>query len=187
MNSKSELFTLVIDRLDKLNNIEVTAEMLKRYLDEEDYIEYYAFILHDCDVNDEGEVKTPHYHVVLKCNTRYAKDTVITDFAKSLKLNRVCVKCKAYHDIYGAVQYLIHQNDTDKYQYKQTDIISSSTAETVVYLIGQIEIDINKLIDICIGAKSLTEVYSTIGLKNSKLYHWIVKDIYSDIQTGVIN
>ena len=115
MNSKSELFTLVIDRLDKLNNIEVTPSMLKGYLDEEDYIEYYAFILHDRDVNDEGEIKTPHYHVVLKCNTRYAKDTVITDFAKSLKLNRVCVKCKAYHDIYGAVQYLIHQNDTDIY------------------------------------------------------------------------
>lgn len=187
MNSKSELFTLVIDRLDKLNNIEVTPSMLKGYLDEQDFIEYYAFILHDRDVNDEGEIKTPHYHLVLKCNTRYAKETVITDFAKSLKLNRVCVKCKAYHDIYGAVQYLIHQNDTDKYQYPQTDIVSSSIADTEVYLIGQFDIDINKLIDICIGAKTLTEVYSTIGLKNSKLYHWIVKDIYDDIRKGVID
>ena len=81
MNSKSELFTLVIDRLDKLNNIEVTPSMLKGYLDEEDYIEYYAFILHDRDVNDEGEIKTPHYHVVLKCNTRYAKSVITVSFA----------------------------------------------------------------------------------------------------------
>lgn len=186
MNSKSELFTLVIDQHDKLNGIEVTPALLSAYLDNEDFIEYYAFILHDRDFNDEGQVKTPHYHVVLKCNSRYAKESIITDFAKNLKINRVCVKCKAYHDIYGAVQYLIHQNDTDKYQYKQTDIVSSSNAETEVYLIGQFEIDINKLIDICIGSKSLTEVYSTIGIKNSKLYHWVIKDIYSDIKTGVI-
>ena len=182
MNSKSELFTLVIDKHDRLNNIEITPTILKGYLDNEDFIDYYAFILHDRDVNDEGEIKTPHYHIVLKCNSRYAKESIITDFAKNLKINRVCVKVKAYHDICGAVQYLVHQNDKDKFQYDRSEIVSSNIADTEVYLIGQIEIGVNNLIDICISCKTLTEVYSVIGLKNAKLYHWVIKDLWNDIK-----
>lgn len=186
MNSKSELFTIVLDEFDKLNGKVLSKDLIKKYLDNEDYLEYYAFILHDRDVDEDGIIKYRHYHLVLKCNSRYAKDTIITDVAKNLGCNRSCIKCKAYNDVYSAVQYLIHANDKDKFQYNKGEIISNDDGATMVYLLGEFKIEIDDLIYIVAGAKSLTEVYSTIGIKNSKQYHWVIKDIYNDLKAGVI-
>lgn len=72
----------------------------------------YAYILHDkdCD-NDTGEVKKSHYHVIVeypnaKWNSAVANDLGITE--------NYIQQCGNYE---LALEYLIHYNDIDKYQY----------------------------------------------------------------------
>lgn len=85
-----------------------------------DYIQKnydYAMILHDKDIDDlTGEIKKPHYHVVLrfqnaKWNTSLAEDLGITQnyIEESRSLKR-------------SLLYLIHFYDEDKYQYKLNDV-----------------------------------------------------------------
>lgn len=85
-----------------------------------DYIQKnldYAKILHDRDVDDlTGEIKKPHYHIVLrfqnaKWNTSLAEDLGITQnyIEESRSLKR-------------SLLYLIHFYDEDKYQYELNDV-----------------------------------------------------------------
>lgn len=71
-----------------------------------------AYILHDKDTTDNGDVKKPHYHVVIRTednaiwNTALAKELSITEnyIQRTRNLDR-------------ALMYLIHYNDKDKVQY----------------------------------------------------------------------
>ena len=80
----------------------------------------YAKILHDRDVNpDTGEIKKPHYHVVIrfqnaKWNTSLASDLGIGEnyIEESRNLKR-------------SLLYLIHYYDEDKFQYSVEDVEGS--------------------------------------------------------------
>lgn len=180
MNTKSSLFTCVIEEYDKANDYHYTEEDLRNYLEKEDYLAYWAFIKHDKDYNPNGEIERPHYHLVLVCNSSYTKDRILSELWKNLVKSREVISVRSYNDVYQAVQYLIHRNDTDKYQYSENDIVSSSAGETAMYLIGEFTLTIEKLIDIVRHSKSLSDVYKTIGLKNAKNYHWIIQDIFKE-------
>lgn len=72
----------------------------------------FAAILHDKDVLETGELKKPHWHVVVRfknaCwNTAIAKDLGITP--------NYLEACK---DIDAALLYLVHFGNEDKYQYE---------------------------------------------------------------------
>lgn len=182
MNTKSSLFTCVIEEYDKENDYHYTEEDLRSYLENEDYLSYWAFIKHDKDVDDAGEIERTHYHLVLQCNSAYTKDRILSELSKNLVKNRSCVSVRSYNDIYQAVQYLIHRNDAEKYQYSSKEIVSSSSGETAVYLIGEFTLTIEKLVDIVKHSSSIKEIYTTIGLKNAKLYHWIIKDLVKEYE-----
>lgn len=182
MNTKSSLFTCVIEEYDKENDYHYTEEDLRSYFENEDYLSYWAFIKHDKDVDDDGDVKRPHYHLVLLCNSSYTKDRILSELSKNLVKNRAVVSVRSYNDIYQAVQYLLHRNDADKHQYDSKDIVSSSSGETAVYLIGEFTLTIEKLVDIVRHSNSIKEIYTTIGLKNAKLYHWIIKDLVKEYE-----
>lgn len=72
----------------------------------------FAAILHDKDVLETGELKKPHWHVVVRfknaCwNTAIAKDLGITP--------NYLEACK---DVDAALLYLVHFGNEDKYQYE---------------------------------------------------------------------
>lgn len=78
---------------------------------------YYAWIIHDKDINPEtGEIIEPHVHVYLEFkNPRsYASVADQLDVAENMV-------CKVI-DKNGILQYLIHKNQPEKYQYNFTDI-----------------------------------------------------------------
>lgn len=79
----------------------------------------YAIICHDRDVNSEGELKKPHYHVVLRFNnpkwsSALASELGITEnyLEESRSLKR-------------SLLYLIHFYDEDKFQYSIDDVKGS--------------------------------------------------------------
>ena len=75
-----------------------------------------AYILHDKDTTENGELKKPHYHVAFKFSNPRSKN------ALAKKLN-VPDNYFGYWDngklMFG---YLVHFNDPDKYQYSINDV-----------------------------------------------------------------
>lgn len=70
-----------------------------------------ACILHDKDVDEEGNIKKPHWHIVIRCknavwNTALAKELGIED--------NYIQKCRS---LKSSLKYLIHYDNPDKYQY----------------------------------------------------------------------
>ncbi len=73
--------------------------------------------LHDKDVNADGEIKKPHYHAVFnyKGNKSFEQ---LDEIARSLRApipQRV-------NSLTGAVRYLTHMDNPEKYQYKSCEI-----------------------------------------------------------------
>lgn len=75
--------------------------------------------LHEFDLkNEEGEIKKPHYHVILA----YSGPTTFNS-VKSLTVDVLQATIpKPIDHIKGAYEYLTHKNDPDKYQYSVDEI-----------------------------------------------------------------
>lgn len=85
--------------------------------------EQYAMILHDRDMKDDGTFKTPHIHLVADMKSAKRLSTFLGEIATLLDLNPLAVSIEKYVSFEAALQYLIHKNDTDKYQYSEERII----------------------------------------------------------------
>ncbi len=75
--------------------------------------------LHDKDITEDGEIKKPHYHVLLKYPSKKSIQQV---YSLCFKLGSR-VSPEAVESFDGYLRYLIHEDDPDKYQYNKEDII----------------------------------------------------------------
>lgn len=76
----------------------------------------YALILHDKDVDEDGVIKKAHYHVVLRFKNQNWNSAVAKDLG--IEMNYI-QKVKNFDN---ALMYLIHYNDSDKYQYDISEV-----------------------------------------------------------------
>lgn len=76
----------------------------------------YAFILHNQDKNDNGELKKEHWHVV--CSFKNPRS--LSGVAKELKITENYVlPCDRFPD---ALEYLLHVNHPEKHQYSIDEV-----------------------------------------------------------------
>lgn len=79
-----------------------------------------AYALHDNDLKKDGTPKKKHIHLIYW----FDREKSIKALSKDIGIPENRIEWKA--DIYGALQYLVHKNHPDKYQYDisiiQTDI-----------------------------------------------------------------
>lgn len=184
MVSKSSYFHLVIERNDILNKKVISELDLNNYLKDNESIVFYAFIKHDKDIKESGELEREHYHLVLVLKNQYSKTTIINDIAQKLLINKNCIGSRKIRDFVLMVQYLIHQNDKEKYQYDLLDIWTNDTNEVITIImdgISQYDLDINYLIELVKSCDSITSVYRELGLKKTRLYRSIVIDLWKDL------
>ena len=87
--------------------------------------EKYALILHDKDVNEDGEVKKPHVHAVVKYGGKRTVSSVKNEFAKYGLEKRFVDTCNER----AMLRYLIHQDNPEKYQYKKSEIDTNMKSE----------------------------------------------------------
>lgn len=118
MSTRYREFSL-ISYLDRLQITKVLEE-------HNNHIRHYAFIMHDKDVNADGELKETHFHIVLKTYNNHSLSAVRRWFygfvdKDGKDINTLSQVCK---DIYNAYDYLTHKNVPDKYQYSETSVIS---------------------------------------------------------------
>lgn len=89
--------------------------------------------LHDLDTNENAEggveKKKPHYHFILKFDGKKNFEQIkeITDLFNA----PIPQKCS---NIVGAVRYLIHRDNPEKAQYKETDIQEGGGFDYASYL-----------------------------------------------------
>lgn len=83
-----------------------------------DFFELSCWCLHDKDTDENGELKKPHYHWVGQ-RSACTLDFVATSLELSPNSIEYCRKFKR------SVRYLIHADNLGKFQYSQSDIVSS--------------------------------------------------------------
>ena len=74
--------------------------------------------LHDKDVTAEGEIKKAHYHLVLS----YKGSKSFEQIDELARMLRAPIP-ERISSLTGAVRYLTHMDDPDKYQYDSRDIL----------------------------------------------------------------
>lgn len=87
------------------------------YLDEE-HLEWVESPLHEFDVNPTGEVKKPHWHVLLMFGGVKSYDQV-HELIKPLN----CTVPQRCHNAKSLVRYMAHLDNPDKFQYSVNDIV----------------------------------------------------------------
>lgn len=78
----------------------------------------YAYILHNLDIDSDGQFKKEHYHVYLKLSTATTKKQLSKDFCISETLIETALNPN------GIIRYLLHLDNKDKTQYKKENIVS---------------------------------------------------------------
>ena len=183
MVNKSSYFHLVLEEFDNLNDKHITELDVNNYLKDNECILFYAFILHDKDINESGEVERKHYHIVIVLRNPYSKMTIVNDISSKLMINRNCVGSRKIFDFVLMVQYLIHMNNKEKYQYDLLDIWTNNVNELISIIndgVSQYDMDIVYLIELVRNSNSLSNVYRELGLKKSRTYRSINVDLWKE-------
>lgn len=82
----------------------------------------YAMILHDKDYDEKtGELKKPHYHIVIRFNNAKWNTALAED------LNITSNYIEESRNIKRSLQYLIHYNDENKHQYDLSEVQGTLT------------------------------------------------------------
>lgn len=120
MKDKFRLFEMILYIDSKSYDIN---EVLKNIRGER----YYAYSIHDSDLDDTGHIKKPHYHVIV----RFDNARTCSGVAKLFGIPNNFVNHIRNERSY--VRYLIHFDDKEKYQYREEDIVCSRNYERFVH------------------------------------------------------
>lgn len=162
-----------------------------------DSFSQYAYILHDKDKKDiissESPVpldtqeeffllKTPHVHFLVLSPNRRRVQAVYKEIASLLGLPLNCVSCQVCENISSSLQYMIHYQQPDKFQYNFDDIRASNYTWLIsnfradestftYYLLSEIEksqgdyISLIKSIGVSFGRKYKDIIYNYYKFK----------------------
>lgn len=160
--------------------------IVKKICDDENNILDYIFICHDKDtfINDNGEseLKKPHIHLLIKCNCPYYSSTIYNKF--HIDDNNVLVVCP--QDLSKDVQYLIHLNDKEKFQYSKDELVYNSNFffkyfdKTIINEFDELSLC---CLDIARGMKriDLLKKYGQLYVKNYSSLSIIASELKFDV------
>lgn len=85
----------------------------------------YLMVLHNRDVDDDGNPKKEHYHVVIQFEDAKTVSSVSKKLGCSENQIQVFTKQKG-KDVDGYIKYMTHVNEPDKALYHLSDFVGSS-------------------------------------------------------------
>lgn len=88
-------------------------DMIENILKQLPTLREYAYILHNNDIDDNGQIKKPHYHIYLK----FTKKLRYTTIAKAFNIAANSELISAVKDSKKLVRYFVHLDDLEKFQY----------------------------------------------------------------------
>jgi len=119
MKNKFRLFEMILYLETESYDIK---EVLKNIRGER----YYAYCLHDNDIDENGKIKKPHYHIIIRFDNARTQEQVAKKFGVPVNYINNIRNERSY------VRYLIHFDDKEKYQYLQRDIECSRSYERFI-------------------------------------------------------
>lgn len=142
---------------------------------------YYS-IIHDKDTLDNGELKTPHIHLLVELVSRQRKSTILNKMSKCVNIPLECISVDECRNISKAAQYLLHLNNQNKYQYNKEDI-STNDEERLKYLLmsdEKTDLTTDELFDIVDNARNVRELIKKIGIKCYMQYGRVIDLLWKD-------
>ena len=103
--------------VQQLEYMTMSKEEIVTLLNNKSAINDWAFIVHDKDVNEEGQPVKPHYHICC----RMSSDRKFEHIAKWFNVPVQCVE-PVKSRWKNMLQYLIHENAPNKYQYSIDEV-----------------------------------------------------------------
>ncbi|MBP1890125.1 signal recognition particle GTPase [Clostridium moniliforme] len=116
----------VVSQITETFNI----ENIKKVLNEKDCIKEYAYIIHDKDKNENGELKKPHIHLIMRFKNNQPQNIKYISKWFNLNPNFVSkIKSKKFED---AIKYLVHLNAPEKFQYLINEVTANFNVKRVI-------------------------------------------------------
>lgn len=127
-----------------------------RQIIDETHVEWIESPLHEFDTNPTGEVKKPHYHILLLFGGVKSYDQVC-EFIKPLN-GPIPQRC---HNAKAMVRYFAHLDNPDKYQYSISDIIPHGGVDLSELLKPSTSERYTIIKEICeyVGSHNITEFF----------------------------
>ena len=88
----------------------------------------YAYIKHDKDILDTGELKKEHYHIIIQFSNYRWRNAIAEEL--SITPNYL----EKVRNVENSLKYLIHFNDSDKYQYDISEVEGTLKQKLIGYL-----------------------------------------------------
>lgn len=144
----------------------------------------YWAILHDLDIDeDTGELKRPHIHLVLNCNTRHTFLGVIRKISEAFGIAQNRVSVRETRNENSAIRYLMHMDDCEKQPYLPFDVVTNDREALNFAMLNQSEeLTIESLIEAIGKSSNELELARKIGLKNYQRYRQTIHDLVPHIE-----
>lgn len=147
----------------------------------------YACIIHDKDVDRSGVLKTKHLHLVFECPKRHRLSFYINRLTEYFGVEPNQVSIQVSNSYAGDIQYLIHKNNNDKFQYPVSAIKSSYSLDRLnEYLTVELhqEITAYYVLETVKSCRTKSQVIMRLGLGVYNLYQRAINDFINDGMLG---
>lgn len=178
--------TNYVSAVIQLQKQQLNYQTLENYLNNS--CSLWAYIVHDKDTHDDGTSKGLHIHIkmILSTESRPRLSTTLNTLTTQLNIDKTAVTIEKMESVAGSIQYLIHMNDANKYQYDVKEIktnLSESQLNTYLYAFkDDDELDTQSLVDICSKQRSKINILLTMGLRNYTKYRGVISDIVFELE-----
>lgn len=182
----SNQFDFVIQQKIKLDNSILTYDDLIGFFASLSC--HYWIILHDKDFDENGEVKTPHFHVVSRFSCQFRKSTLINKISKYLNIPSNVVSVAKCQVLTKSIRYLTHLDFKNKYQYDLKDIKSNDYSTLICsYTFSKEDLTAGDLIVVCQLRLSVSQLLQIIGLRNYSRYRNVINDLRQEFSSKSLN
>lgn len=166
----------------------LSEEQLLQVIDEHtNQIKAYAYILHDKDVNDDGNPKPPHIHLLLALHNVNSITGILKWFYgfEDDKGNDINTLAKVMSNPHGAYGYLTHNTvaSAHKYQYDESLIKSVNGDFFVNYEIVNDD-KLSSALQEMLDGIPISEVAKKYG-RDFIIHYAHIRALYNDIQSQI--
>lgn len=141
----------------------------------------YFAIIHDKDVNEAGQSKTKHIHLILLAKEKCSGLDILEMLCKVLNCKEVQISVDKVYNIRQDVRYLIHEDQPEKFQYSRDEIVTNCKAYLFDALEDEKEYKTFTIEDCEKAVKvehcELIDLMKRYGLKQYKQYRIVMLDI----------
>lgn len=180
MSSQRKRFNVVVSDLSRCNAIIEKGDISPLLISLSQYGITYFAIIHDKDLDINGLIKRSHLHIVLLTESIKRAKQILNLLCDLFITNTENIQILECLSVIGAVQYLTHKNNAEKYQYLFDDIMTNNfdmLHQTYDSQVVNCTITAEMLFEMVENHLSVKEIISRIGLSNYQTYRQVIKDL----------